>query len=71
MKIETTKENKFFELPQKNRTSILDNKSVINGNNAFSNEIWPLANYPAYCPKFIDFSGDVDMPGFGDSDIEI
>ena len=52
-------------------TSILNNKSIINGNNAFSNEIWPLANYPAYCPKFIDFSGDVDIPGFGDSDIEI
>ena len=52
-------------------TSILNNKSVINGNNAFSNEIWPLSQYPAYCPKFIDFSGDVDIPGFGDSDIEI
>lgn len=52
-------------------TSILDNKSIINGNNAFSSEIWSLDKYPAYCPKFIDFSGDVDIPGFGDSDIEI
>lgn len=54
-----------------NVTSILNKKSVINGNNAFSNETWPLNMYPAYCPKFIDFSGDVDIPGFGDSDIEI
>lgn len=52
-------------------TSILNQKSVINGNNAYSNETWPINQYPAYCPKFIDFSGDVDSPDFGDSDIEI
>ena len=52
-------------------TSILNKKSVINGNNAYSNETWPLDKYPKYCPKFIDFSGDVEIPGFGDSDIEI
>lgn len=64
--IETNVTNSLYGV-----TSILNNKSVINGNNAFSSDTWPLDKYPAYCPKFIDFSGDVDIPGFGDSDIEI
>lgn len=64
--IETNVTNSLYGV-----TSILDNKSIINGNNAFSSVTWPLSQYPAYCPKFIDFSGDVDIPGFGDSDIEI
>lgn len=64
--IETNVTNSLYGV-----TSILENKSIINGNNAFSSEIWPLSNYPAYCPRFIDFSGDIDIPGFGDSDIEI
>ena len=64
--IETNVTNSLYGV-----TSILDNKSVINGNNAFSNDIWPLNKYPASCPKFIDFTGDVNTPEFGEGDIDI
>lgn len=54
-----------------NVTSILANKAVINGDNAYSDDYWNITKYPYYCVKFADFSGDINAPDFGNSDIEI
>jgi hypothetical protein len=40
--------------------SILDNKSIINGDNAYSDNIW--TNYPYECVKFDSFSAEVENP---------
>jgi hypothetical protein len=45
--------------------SILANKSIINGDNAYSNNIW--TNYPYECVKFDSFSSEVENPDL-DSD---
>lgn len=49
----------FFDV-----TSILQNRSVINGDNAYSDTTWPNYNYE--CVKFAaGLSGSVVAPGFG------
>ncbi len=45
-------------------TSILENIAVINGDNAYSTNYWPLEDYPWYCVKFASFQTDTDAPGF-------
>jgi hypothetical protein len=45
--------------------SILANKSIINGDNAYSDNIW--TNYPYECVKFDSFSAEVENPDL-DSD---
>jgi hypothetical protein len=45
--------------------SILAKKSIINGDNAYSNNIW--TNYPYECVKFDSFSSEVENPDL-DSD---
>ena len=45
-------------------TSILANRDVINGDNAYSTNYWPLEQYPWYCVKFASFSADTDAPEF-------
>ena len=47
-------------------TSILDNREIINGDNAYSTNVW--ANYPNDCIKFSSFSADTDAPDF-DEDV--
>lgn len=55
-----------------NVTSIKNNKSVINGESAYSDDIWPLEKYPAYCIKFsTGLSGNITIPGFSDEEIVI
>lgn len=49
-----------------NVTSILDKKTVINGDNAYSDNYWPLDTYPYYCVKFDSFSADTDAPDYKD-----
>lgn len=48
-------------------TSILDNKSVINRDNAYSDNTW--SNYPYDCVKFASFSADTNAPSFDDDTI--
>ena len=50
-------------------TSILDNITVINGDNAYSKNYWPLETYPWYCVKFASFSADTNSPDFGQDTI--
>ena len=50
-------------------TSILDNIAVINGDNAYSTNIWPLETYPWYCVKFASFSAETNSPDFDDESI--
>lgn len=45
-------------------TSILDNISVINGDNAYSTNIWDVNLYPWKCVKFASFSAETDAPDF-------
>lgn len=45
-------------------TSILDNISVINGNNAYSTNIWDVNLYSWKCVKFASFSAETDAPDF-------
>lgn len=45
-------------------TSILDNISVINGDNAYSTNIWDVTLYPWKCVKFASFSAETDAPDF-------
>ena len=50
-------------------TSILENIEVINGDNAYSTNYWPLETYPWYCVKFASFQADTDAPGFDNDTI--
>lgn len=50
-------------------TSIRENINVINGDNAYSTDIWPLETYPWYCVKFASFSADTNSPDFGQDTI--
>ena len=50
-------------------TSILNNITVINGDNAYSKSIWPTTTYPWSCVKFASFSADTDAPGFDNETI--
>ena len=50
-------------------TSILDNIATINGENAYSTNIWPIETYPWYCVKFASFQADTDAPEFDDETI--
>lgn len=50
-------------------TSILENIEVINGDNAYSTNIWPIETYPWYCVKFASFQADTDAPGFDNDTI--
>lgn len=45
-------------------TSILANKTIINRDNAYSDNIW--SNYPHDCVKFASFSADTNSPDFDD-----
>lgn len=47
-------------------TSILDKKTIINGDNAYSDNYWPLVDYPYYCVKFDSFSADTNAPDYKD-----
>jgi hypothetical protein len=47
--------------------SILDNKSIINGDNAYSDNIW--TNYPYECVKFDSFSAEVENPNLNSDTI--
>ena len=47
-----------------NVTSILDKKTIINDDNAYSDNYWPLDTYPYYCVKFDSFSADTDAPDY-------
>ena len=51
-------------------TSIRENINVINGDNAYSTDIWPLETYPWYCVKFASFSADTNSPDFGQDTIK-
>lgn len=51
-------------------TSILDNITVINGDNAYSTNIWDINLYPWYCVKFASFSADTDSPDYDDETIQ-
>ncbi len=44
----------------------LEKKTVINGDNAYSDNYWPLDTYPHYCVKFDSFSADTDAPDYKD-----
>lgn len=46
-------------------TSILAKKTVINGDNAYSDNYWDITKYPGYCVKFADFALDTDSPDYG------
>lgn len=48
-------------------TSILANKSVINRDNAYSDNIWSVYQYE--CVKFASFSADTNSPDFGSDTI--
>ena len=50
-------------------TSILANKNIINGDNAYSSSIWPIATYPWECVKFANFSADTNSPDYNDDTI--
>ena len=50
-------------------TSILANITVINGDNAYSSNIWPIADYPWECVKFASFSADTNAPEFDEETI--
>ena len=50
-------------------TSILENIEVINGDNAYSTNYWPLETYPWYCVKFASFQADTDAPDFDNDTI--
>lgn len=51
-----------------NVTSILANRSVINGEEAYSENVW--LGYPNEPVKFSSFSADTEAPGFGDITID-
>lgn len=51
-------------------TSILDKKTIINGDNAYSDNHWPLDTYPYYCVKFDSFSADTNAPDYGSDVID-
>lgn len=51
-------------------TSILANKDIINGDNAYSNNIWPIADYKWECVKFASFSADTNIPNFDEDTIK-
>ena len=48
-----------------NVESILARKDVINIENAYCDNIWPLQDYPNHCVKFASFSAETDAPDFG------
>jgi hypothetical protein len=48
--------------------SILANKNIINGDNAYSDNIW--TNYPYECVKFDSFSSEVENPDLDNETIE-
>lgn len=49
--------------------SILANKNIINGDNAYSSNIWPIATYPWECVKFASFSADTNSPDYDEETI--
>lgn len=50
--------------------SILANKDIINGDNAYSSNYWDINLYPWYCLKFSSFSGMTGAPGFDSETIQ-
>ena len=50
-------------------TSILANKDIINGDNAYSSNYWDINLYPWYCVKFASFSADTNSPDYDEETI--
>lgn len=51
-------------------TSILANKNIINGDNAYSSNYWDINLYPWYCVKFASFSADTNSPDYKEETIQ-
>lgn len=51
-------------------TSILANRNIINGDNAYSSNYWDISLYPWYCVKFASFSADTNSPDYDEETIQ-